>query len=227
MRLAGFSLARTATPRFASLAIVAVMLAGHTSAIHVAAALTVKVTDGGNYAGAASMVTLTGIFGTAHVNWSCSTAGSMPASQISGTITNGMHTGESPVKIGSVSGWAFHNCDGPTGPFATFKVKSLPYNIAADSTTNSSGETDLIIRGIDFLIVWSGCEFTLTGSASGYYDNTKHALMMTPRLPVKPLNKAQLTVKNVNGCAGLPSNGDHFTIESAYPLSIPVKIRST
>ena len=138
-----------------------------------------------------------------------------------------MHAGDSPVKIGSVSGWAFHNCNGPTGPFATFKVKSLPYSIAADSTTNGSGETDLIIRGINFLIVWSGCEFTLTGSAAGYYRNSKHALTMTPKLPIKPLNNAQLTVKNVNGCAGLPSNGDHFTIKATYPFSIPVKINST
>jgi hypothetical protein len=111
------------------------------------------------------------------------------------------------------------------GPFAIFKIKSLPYGITADSTS-SSGETDLIIGGINALIVWSGCQFTLAGSVSGFYVNSNHMLTVTPELPTTPLNKAQLTVSNVNGCAGIPSNGDHFTIESAYPLSIPVKISS-
>jgi len=38
-------------------------------------------------------------------------------------------------------------------------------------------------------------------------------------LPNKPLNKAQLTVSGVSGCASLVSNGDHPTCKSTYTLS--------
>ena len=65
----------------------------------------------------------------------------------------------------------------------------------------------------------TGCSFNVTGSAPGYYTNGSHTLTLTPKLPNKALNKAQLTISGVSGCAGLVSNGDHPTYTSTYTLS--------
>jgi len=59
----------------------------------------------------------------------------------------------------------------------------------------------------------------VTGSAPGFYTNGKHTLTLTPKLPNKPMNKAQLTVRNVNGCIGVAKNGDHPIYKSTYTLS--------
>lgn len=228
MNLHGYSPARRSIVRACTLLLVVVTVIdmGLGSIAYASTSLTVKVSNGGDYSATARSVTLTDTsFG--NVTWTCSTVKSKPASRINGRLTSGTHTGNAPVMIGAFSGWAFNNCDGPGGPFAKFKLRSLPYNIAADSTTSGSGKTDLIISGINAFIEWAGCQFTLTGSAAGYYTNSNHMLTLTSKPPTAPLNKAQLTVKKVSGCAGLPSNGHHFTIETAYPLSIPVKISSS
>jgi hypothetical protein len=70
----------------------------------------------------------------------------------------------------------------------------------------------------------AGCSFTVTGSAPGFYTNGTHKLTLTPKLPITPLNTARLTVGNVNGCAGLVSNGDHPSYKSTYTLSRAIKI---
>lgn len=156
MNLHGYSPARRSIVRACTLLLVVVTVIdmGLGSIAYASTSLTVKVSNGGDYSATARSVTLTDTsFG--NVTWTCSTVKSKPASRINGRLTSGTHTGNAPVMIGAFSGWAFNNCDGPGGPFAKFKLRSLPYNIAADSTTSGSGKTDLIISGINAFIEWA------------------------------------------------------------------------
>lgn len=195
------------------------------STVYASTSLTVKVSHGGGYSATASRVLLTDTH--SHLSTVCPTIGSTPGSQTSGEIINGNHSGTRTVEIGKVIGLAFHHCTpGPAGGPVTIKSRKLPYDINVDSATNGKGETDLIISGINFSWVAIGCNFTVTGSAQGYYRNSTHSLYLTPTPPIKPLSKAQLTISNISGCAGIYSNGDHITIKVTYPLSIPVKISS-
>jgi hypothetical protein len=94
--------------------------------------------------------------------------------------------------------------------------------LGADSKTNRKGQTDAIIGGVNVSvsIPSAGCSFTVTGSAPGFYTNSKHTLTMTPNLPVRPVKKAQLTISNVTGCVGAVHNGDHPTFVATYKVSL-------
>jgi hypothetical protein len=184
--------------------------------------LTVKVSGGGSYVAKAAKTVLT----DGHVSVTCSAKGSTAGSQASGTIASGTHKGASPVDIGPASKLAFNNCTGPLGKVST-KIESLPYKVNVDSTTNSKGNTDGLISGVKVAVKMIGCAFTVTGSAPGYYSNSKHTLNMTPKLPTKAGTSAKLTVSGVNGCAGLVKNGDHPTYVSTYTLSRKVTIKSS
>jgi hypothetical protein len=222
MKLPRHSRTQRTVPRICSLLTISTLIPMMlSSATYAATPLTIKVSNGGNYAAADAKV----ILGFRGPKWECSTSNSMPGSQITGSIPSNTYKGASPVKVGTIATLAFHRCFGWLGA-TTVKVNSLPYPLKVDSATNSKGETDLIISGIDLFLSMAGCQFNLIGSAAAYYVSGTHKLDMTPSLPIEPLNKMQLIVKNVSGCAGAPSNGDHFTIKSAYPLSIPVKISS-
>jgi hypothetical protein len=187
-----------------------------------ATTLTVKISNGGTYTATASKTVLTD--GTVSVT--CTSSGSTPASSTSGKVPTGTHTGTSPVKIGTAAKLAFHNCTGPTGAVTTH-VNALPYAISVDSKTNSNGQTDGIISGVNVGVSTTGCSFTVKGSVPGFYTNGTHKLAVTPKLPITPLNKAQLTVSNVNGCAGLVNNGDHPKFVSTYTVSRHFTIKST
>jgi hypothetical protein len=184
--------------------------------------LTVKVGSGGSYTAKTARVILT-IKG---VSWECSTSRSTPASHITGTIPSGTHKGRSPVKVGAIETLAFHSCYGYLGA-TSVKADNLEYALRVDSLTNSQGQTDLIVSGIDLSLSMTGCKFNVSGSAAAYYVNGTQSLELTPSPPITPLDRAGLVISDVSGCAELPSNGDHMTITSAYPLSIPVKINST
>lgn len=187
-----------------------------------ATTLTVKVSGGGTYTATASKTVLT----DGSISVTCSTVGSTPGSTASGTVATASHTGTSPVTIGTVSKLAFNNCTGPLGAVTTV-VQALPYKLQIDSKTNSTGQTDGIISGAKVQVSMTGCSFTVTGSTPGFYTNSTHKLSVTNKLPITPLNKAQLTVSNVNGCAGLVNNGDHPTYTSTYTISRAIVIKST
>jgi hypothetical protein len=187
-----------------------------------ATTLTVKVSNGGTYTATASKTVLS----DNGVNVTCTSSGTTPASKASGTVATATHTGTSPVTIGTVSKLAFNNCSGPLGAVHT-TVQALPYSLKVDSKTNGSGQTDGIITGAKVQVSMTGCSFTVTGSAPAFYTNSTHKLTVTKKLPITPLNKAQLTVSNVNGCAGLVSNGDHPTYTSTYTVSRHFTIKST
>ena len=108
----------------------------------------------------------------------------------------------------------------------TIKVNNLPYSAKVDSKTNSAGQTDAMITGISTSVSMKGCSFSVTGSAPGFYTNSTHKLALQTMLPITPLNKAQLTISGVMGCAGIVSNGDHPTFKASYTVNRAIKISS-
>ena len=192
-----------------------------------ATTLTVKVSGGGSYSGAAAKTVLTDGTGKSAVNVTCVTKGKSKASTASGKINNGTHKGAAPVVVGTATKLAFNNCTGPLGAVTT-KVAKTPYKLSVDSKTNSKGQTDGIISGVSVSVKNGTCSFTVTGSSPGYYTNKTHTLTMTPTLPIKPLVKAQLTISGVNkGCFGVVTNGQHPTFTSTYSLNLKTTISSS
>jgi hypothetical protein len=173
--------------------------------------LTVKVSGGGSYRAAAKTTVLTD--GIAKVTCSSSKA--------SGKLANGTHRGAAPVKVGTAAKLSFSNCQSAAGAVTT-TIHSTPYAVAANSKTNRKGFTDAIISGTNVTVTATACSFTVTGSASGYFSNKTHQLIITPKLPIKPVKRAQLTVSNVSvgNCGGLVHNGDHPTFTATYKVSL-------
>jgi len=187
-----------------------------------ATSLTVKVSNGGSYTATASKTVLT----DNGQNVTCTSTSTTPASKATGSVPTATTTGTSPVKIGTVKTLAFHNCTGPLGAVTT-TISALPYSLKVDSKTNSTGQTDGMITGTKVHVSMTGCAFDVTGSASAFYSNKTFKLTVTPKPPITPLNKAQLTVANVSGCAGLVNNGDHPTFTGTYAVSRHFTIKST
>jgi hypothetical protein len=205
---------------FAGAAAALAVSLGATAAL-AATTLTVKVTNGGKYKATAPATVLKDN-GT---SVSCSSTPTTKASTATGSIPTATTTGTSPVKIGNAATLNFKNCTGPGGT-VTVKVNNLPYGVKVDSKTNSAGQTDVMITGVNASVSMTGCSFTVTGRAPGFYVNSTHQLRMTPQLPITPLNKARLTISNVTGCAGVVMNGDHPTFRASYTLSRATKISS-
>ncbi|MDR2987242.1 MAG: hypothetical protein LBV34_20630 [Nocardiopsaceae bacterium] len=187
-----------------------------------ATTLKVQVTNGGTYTATAGKTVLS----DNGVSVTCTSTTTTKASKGSGTVATATHTGTSPVKVGTVAKLSFNNCTGPLGAVHT-TITGLPYSIKVDSTTNGTGKTDGMITGAKVKVTMTGCSFMVTGSAPGFYTNSTHKLAVTSKLPITPLNKAQLTVSGVSGCAGLVNNGDHPSYTSTYTISRAFKIKST
>lgn len=187
-----------------------------------ATTLKVVVSGGGTYTATAATTTLK----DGSISVTCSTVGSTAGSTGSGTVASATHTGTSPVKVGTISKLAFNNCTGPLGAVTT-TIQALPYSIKVDSKTTSTGKTDGIITGAKVQVSMTGCSFTVTGSAPGFYTNSTHKLTVTNTLPTPALNTAQLTVSNVTGCGGLVNNGDHPSYTATYTVSRHFTIKST
>lgn len=145
-----------------------------------------------------------------------------------GSITNGTHSGKSPVKVGKTTRLSFSNCSSIAGAVSN-KPSKYPYFIEVDGKTKS-GDTPGVIGPVNVAvsIPSAGCNFTVTGSAPGYYSNSKHELFVTPKLPkgLKASEKPKLTISGISGsdCSGLISNGAHPTYTSTYKVNKKVKI---
>jgi hypothetical protein len=201
----------------------AAMVALTASSALAATTLTVKVTGGGSYKAAATKTVLT----DKSVSVTCTSTKTKAASTASGKIANGTDKGAAPVKVGTAATLAFNNCANPLTGKVTTKINKLPYAVTVDSKTNSKGQTDGIISGVNVSVSTLGCSFNVTGSSPGFYTNSSHTLSMTPKLPIKPLKSAQMTVSGVKGCSGLVSNGDHPTFTSTYKLNIKTVIKAS
>ena len=189
---------------------------GATTALATSASLTVKVTGGGSYTATSSNTTLS----DHGVSVTCT------SSKASGTIPTKTYHGTAPITVGTSAKLSFSGCTGPLGA-VTVKVNKLPYKVQADSKTNSKGQTAGMVAGANTSVSMTGCSFKVTGSAPGFYTNSSHTLTLTPTPPVKLLNKAQLTVSGVNGCAGLVSNGDHPAYKATYKVSRAIVIKAS
>jgi len=195
----------------------AALAIGFGASVALAATLTVKVTSGGSFTSSSSNTVLTD--GAIQLKCTGSKAGgSVPTKTFTGATT--------PVKVGSNSSLSFSGCTSITGN-VTVKVNKLPYSIKVDSKTNTKGQTDGMITGVNTSVSTTGCSFNVTGSAPGFYTNSTHTLTLTPKLPITPLNKAQLTVSNVNGCSGLVNNGDHPKFTGSYKISRAIVIKAS
>jgi len=144
------------------------------------------------------------------------------SSKASGKINNGTKTGAAPLEVGTTTKLSFTNCNGPLGKVTT-TIEGTPYKISVVGRTNSKGNTDGIIGPVTVKTSMTGCSFEVTGYSPGYYSNSKHELVVTP---VKGI-KQDLTVKDVDGCAGLVKDGNHPTYTSTYKVNKHVKITVT
>jgi hypothetical protein len=185
-----------------------------------ATSLTVKVSGGGSYKATAGTTILQD--GIAKVTCSSSHA--------SGKLASGTYKGKAPTKVGTTSSLSFSSCMSPAGT-PTFKYNKLPYSVKANSKT-VKGETAAIISGTNVTVTATDCQFTVTGSAPGYYKNSNHTLYITPKLPkgLKALTKARLTIEDVStsaNCGGLVKNGDHPTFTGTYKVNRKIKITSS
>jgi hypothetical protein len=179
-----------------------------------ATSLTVKVSGGGSYTAKAGKTVLS----------DNGTSVTCKSSEGKGTIKNGTKKGRAPVALGTVKGLSFTSCSSLLGPVSN-KVHGKPV-LNADSRTNSKGDTAALITGVNVSVSLTGCTFTVTGSAPGYYNNSKHTLFMTPKSPVKGAVKGVLTVSGVTGCSGVVKNGDHPTYTGSYKVNRKIKISS-
>jgi hypothetical protein len=215
---------RAASALFVLGAAAAAISLGATPVLAASTTLTVKVSRGGAYTATASKAVLT----DRGVSVTCVSTPTTKASTATGVIPSAKKTAVSPVTVGSVKSLSFKNCHGPLGAVRT-RILNLPYNIKVDSATTRTGNTDIMVTGIDVKVnAGKGCTFTETGKAPGYYSNSRHRLHMTPALPVKPLNTARLTISKVSsGCLGAIHNGDHPAFTSTYTLNRPLTIHST
>ena len=177
--------------------------------------LTVKVSGGGSYTATAKGKT---VLADGQVKVTCT------GSKGSGKIANGTHHGKAPVTVGTVAKLSFSKCSGPLGGVST-KVHGTPA-LKANSKTNSKGETDAIITGVNVSVSTGSCSFKVTGSAPGYYTNKTHTLTMATKLPVKAATKAELTISDVSQCLGVVTNGQHPTYSATYKVSKRVTIKS-
>jgi hypothetical protein len=196
---------------------------GATTAL-AATTLHVTVTGGGTYTAKSTKTVLTD-------NGVSATCSGTNASTASGTIASGTHTGTAPVKVGTAAKLAFNNCTSPFGAVVV-TVKALPYSVKVNSVTNSAGQTDGLITGVNNSVNIGGglCTFTVTGSATAVYSNSKHTLTLEPasKLPIKPLTTGVLTISNASaGCAaGGVANGDHPTFTATFAVSRAIVIKS-
>jgi hypothetical protein len=179
-----------------------------------ATSLTVKVSGGGSYTAKAGTTVLTDGTGMTAISVTCK------SSKGSGKLASHTYHGRAPLKIGTVAKLSFSSCSGPLGQVLT-TVHGKPV-LNADSKTNRKGQTDAYISGVNVSvsIPAAGCTFTVTGSAPGFFSNKTHTLTTSPKLPVKPIKRAQLTIGNVSGCAGAVHNGDHPTYTATYKVSL-------
>lgn len=211
---------RAASLLFAAATTAAVVGMSATPAM-AATTLTIKVTGGGAYRATATKTVLS----DHGINVNCTSTSTKKASTASGSIPNGTRRGTVPVKVGTAVKLSFNNCAGPLGRVTTH-IHSLPYLVKVDSKTTSTGKTDGLITGVNVSVSMTGCSFKVTGSAPGFYNNRKHLLIVTPKLPTKARVRARLTVSGVSGCAGLVHNGDHPTYVGTYKVSRKITIKS-
>ena len=186
--------------------------------------LSVRVAGAGSFKASAAKAVLA----DGAVTITCRAIRRTQASALSGKIADGSYLAHPPVVVGTVAALSFRNCRTAHGVAVTERAESLSYKIAIDSATNSKGQTDGVIAGVRILVAIpsTGCRFLVTGSAPGFFSNSKSQFGVTTALPVRPLARARLTVAHATGCSGHIHKGDHPALTASYATSRKMTIRS-
>lgn len=225
----------------APLAVLAALVFGTSSAMAQTAALTYTVT-----AGSATTADNPVSF-KAHaepVNFSDLDAG-IPMTCDSSDATAGtvdVGTGLGPDKLGTIDNISWANCQG-LGVQLTVTPCDLPWYVNADGATptDANGDTygnitgsgpngELCAQVKDTTSAGGVCSFDVVGTASAYYDNPSHSLIVNEDGTAPD----QLTIKNPSGtlCGGLLADGDIATYNATYvvtavnPAFDPIQINS-
>jgi hypothetical protein len=169
--------------------------------------INVTVTGGGTFTGHTSPAT----FAVPGVTFTCS------ASTASVTINNQTISGPAPLAIGTAVNFAFTGCTGPLGA-TTLTPTPTTYQVAANSTTNPGGVTDLTVGTFHIAFAMTGCTFTVSGTAPGSYNNNTHVMGMGPIPPSPPVKVVKLKISKVSGCAGLVTDGQVVKFTAPYTL---------
>jgi hypothetical protein len=199
--------------------------AGHALAT-TTTALTVVVAGGGSELNASAPQAELADTDTG-VDFVCPTAGSLAGSTLTASIENDVYPDATPpVSVGSLTGLEFNNCTSPLGPVTITSVSEPQVEV---TQATSDYETPLVLDTVDLQVQTmsdaASCSFTVSGDASGNYDNSSGTLSMgqkPPRIPESPLATANsLKISQAKDCAGAVSNGQEVEYTGAYAFSPP------
>ena len=177
--------------------------------------ITAGTTSGGDVAFTAAT---TGVspqihFNTPNVEMACA----------SGTAAGLLHTGSNPtgVNIAGIDSTTWTDCLGPLNLPMTVTQTGAPVPWRLNVTgTPTSGVTVGTIDQVSAHVEATGdpdtCQFDVTGSVDGNFNESGQALTITT-----PTAGAALRTTNVVGCFGLVDEGGPATFEGVYAISNP------
>ncbi|GGT61055.1 hypothetical protein [Actinomadura citrea] len=168
-----------------------------------AATLTATVTNGGS-------VTATNSGNLVITDTTTGIAVTCTASTGTGSIPNGVKSGNSPLQVGSISAISFTSCKGGGFTF-TVTPNALPWKVNVTGAT-SGGVTAGSISGISAhaSAAFGLCQMDIAGTAAGTYTNGTGKLTATG---------SGLTISNVtSGCLGIANSGDSASLVGAYTV---------
>lgn len=185
-------------------------IVGFAAAPALAAASTWNVTSGGHF----TALNTTGQDVFTDTTPASSPTITCPVSHVkgAGSIPNG--TSVPGKSIGSVSsyhpGFTGATCSGPFG-IAFTGANTTPFHVNANSSVN--GVAHGSITNINLKATGTGivnCDFSVTGTAFGTYNNSDGGILSVSR--------ATLHVTNVTGCGGLINSSDNATFRG--PITV-------
>jgi hypothetical protein len=182
---------------------------GVSAGVALAVAITFSIHPGGNISASAGTTKLTDINSGAVLQ--CT------SSKTTGTLKSG--SGISGANLGSVKTLTFSGCTGPFGLTFTVTNSGFPWTLHGTAFNATSGVTTGNITGIKSHLSGTGCSANVNGATAGStgkvkvtYTNSTHKLKVLA-------SGGTLHVFNVNGCAGLLSNGDATQFTGTYTVS--------
>jgi len=182
---------------------------GVSAGVALAVAITFSIHPGGNISASAGTTKLTDT--TSGAVLQCT------SSKTTGTLKSG--SGISGTNLGSVKTLTFSGCTGPFGLTFTVSNSGFPWTLHGTAFNATSGVTTGNITGIKSHLAGTGCAADVAGATAGStgkvkvtYTNSTHKLKVLA-------GGGTLHVFNVNGCAGLLSNGDATQFTGTYTVT--------
>jgi len=182
---------------------------GVSAGVALAVAITFSIHPGGNISASAGTTKLTDVNSGAVLQ--CT------SSKSTGTLKSG--SGISGTNLGSIKTLTFSGCTGPFGLVFTVTNSNFPWTLHGTAFNATSGVTTGNITGIKSHLSGTGCSAdvrgataTSAGKVKVTYTNGTHKLKVLG-------GGGTLHVFNVNGCAGLLTNGDATRFTGTYTVS--------